>query len=261
MIWLACTAEPEAPAPSPAPSEVAQPLIPEQLEAAVADALAPSPQETRLAVERAGISLTFATLLPERNFKFENQDPDRVALRTGVLLSDLVLAVKEAEKPWLVGELQKLHDGLKAMGSGEGLLSTVLDMKTGVENDALSRDELLQQLDDIVGMSRGQGVAPGAEGEILLEAGAWLAGTNMTARAILRSGQLDAADSLLRQKQVAQHFLDYTNSDEAQEKAPEVTVLLRTTLERLVALADQETIGRQDLEEVRDQTQALVDLL
>lgn len=259
LLLFACSTEP-APVTTPAP--VVEALNPEQIAAAVDQALAPSPHETRLAVEKAGISLTFATLLPERNYRFDNADIDRVALRTGVILSDLVLAVKEAETPWLVDELQHLHDGLKAMGAEEGLLSTVADMKAGVENDSISRDELLQQLDDIIGMApEGEGVGPDDSSGPLLQAGAWLAGTNMTARAILRSGQLDAADTLLRQKAVAEYFLGYVSEGEGQEKAGELQALLKATLENMIAVADQETIGREDIEGVRDQTQALVDLL
>ncbi len=260
LLLFACSGETPVPEAAPPPEPAAK-LEPAQIEEAIEDTLAPSPNETRLAVERAGISLTFGTLIPDRNFKFDRVDEDRVALRTGVLLSDLVLAVKEAEKPWVVDELQKLHDGLSAMGAGEGLLATVLDLKAGIDNDSMSRDDLLKSLDDIVGMGAGQGIGADGGGERMMQAGAWLAGTNMTARAILRSGQLDAADSLLRQKSVAEHFLAYVTEGEGQEKAGELGGLLEQTLQNLIVVSDQETIGRQDIEGVRDQTQALIDLL
>lgn len=265
LFW-ACSGEPEAvtdPTPETAPEAApAAPLDPEQLEQAVEHALAPSPNETRLAVERAGITLSLGTLIPERSWTLDQGDIDRAALRTGVLLGDLVLTVKEAEKPWLVNQLQLIHDGLNAMSAGEGLLSTVADMKASVENDAVSRDDLLRQLDDLVGMvPTSEGVGPEDNSGPLLQAGAWLGGTNLTSRAILRSGQIEAADTLLRQKAVAEYFRGYVSEGEGEEKAGEVQDLLKTTLTRLIEVSDQETIGRADVEDVRDQTQALIDLL
>jgi len=262
VLLLACSGEPEPVTAPPAEPTPATPLAPEQLEQAIEHTLTPSPNETRLAVERAGITLSLGTLIPERNWQLDQGGIDRAALRTGVLLGDLVLTVKEAEKPWLVTQLQMIHDGLQAMGAGEGLLSTVADMKASVENDAVSREDLLRQLDDLVGMvPTNEGVGPEDNSGPLLQAGAWLGATNLTSRAVLRSGQLEAADTLLRQKAVAEHFLSYVSEGEGEEKAGDVQSLLKISLTRMIEISDQETIGRADVEEVRDQTQALIDLL
>ena len=57
------------------------------------------------------------------------------------------------------------------------------------------------------------------------------------------------------------YFRGYVSEGEGEEKAGEVQDLLKTTLTRLIEVSDQETIGRADVEDVRDQTQALIDLL
>ena len=60
-----------------------------------ATALTPSPLETRMAAEKAGLTTSLASLIPQRNFDFKNTDANHTALRTGILLADTVLTIEE----------------------------------------------------------------------------------------------------------------------------------------------------------------------
>ncbi len=224
--------------------------------------LAPSPMETQIAIEKAGLKTTLASLLPKRELSFEFKSKDEIAMRTGVLLSDTVLTIKDLPKEQLVTNMENIHEGLKLMGAGGGLLDTIQNLTSKTKADAISRDDLLKEIEEIVGMAIPEdGVGKDDRTGPLLQAGAWLSGINLVCEAILKESRIDAADRLLRQKHVATYYLRYSETD-GQSKAP-VTMLrtLQAALRSMESIADKKPITKEDIELVRTQTATLLSMI
>lgn len=265
-LLVACGSEPAtsvtapvvaAPAPAPVPA-----LDKAQLAAAANRVLAPSPEETRLVLERAGIATDVAALVPRRTFRFDTPDKDVVAVRTGVLLSDTVLTLTAATDEELVGRLEQVHAGLTAMGAGKGLLDTVQGLTEQTRNKGIARADLLRSIDETVSRAVPEdGVGPDDRTGPLLQAGAWLATIHVAAQATLASDKLDAAGPLFHQKPVVDWFLGYLATD-AQGKAPDaLLVQLEATLKTLGGLAGKFTFTREEVQQIETSTAQLLALI
>lgn len=259
VVWfsLGCsTSEPvnvPAATPPPAPVPIAQ------LPAATVDkVLAPSPLSLEKEVREAGLGDSLADLIPTRPFATDIEDKDRVALRTGAVLAYTVLAGRTSAKPDFLAQLRLVRGGLQALGTGKGLLASLDGFIEQIENDTASRDDFLQELDAVASsMVPEQGWGEGDRTGPLVQAGAWLAGTNLVAQAVVRADKAEAADKLLRRAYVADYFLSYLDAEGA-AKSGLTASALGDTLRRLSSIANQPVIGVADARSVAEVTQAML---
>jgi hypothetical protein len=267
---FACTGEVTTPTPEPAPTEApaAAPETPEvdveQLEnEAEKAALVPSPVETQKALEASGIDVKLATLIPKHKFDLDASDMDHAAVRSGVLLADVLLTVKTAETKALVVRLSAVQKGMNQLNGGSDIDAMLEDIKDRLKADAVTRDELLKELDELSGAVipelefNGQGrVVP------LIEAGSWLEGANLVARAVQKAENNEAAEKLLKSPAVVDYFIEYVKTDGA-DKAPEaVTKKLEESLIELKGLAEKtEPLTDADIDRVVEVTNAVLALL
>lgn len=249
-------------AEQPAPPPRAE-IKPDELASAAENrALVPSPAEMQKALERAGISTRLADLVPERELKMDVPNTDQVAVRTGVVIADLLLTVKGVEKARLIADLGKIKAGMVQLGAGSDIPVVIDDLADRVKNDAVSRDDLVKELDELSGA-----VIPEIEYEAgdrsvpLIQAGSWLEGANLVARAINDAGKYEEAADLLKQPAVVSYFQKYV-ATEGQDKAPsEVIGQLERTLETLQGIASKDKLGEEDVKTVQETTSAVLDLL
>ena len=225
-------------------------------------ALTPSPRETRLAAERAGLTTTLASLIPKRNFDFQTENTDHIAMRTGIILADTVLSISEIPKSELENNLGQIQEGLTKMKAGKGLLSMISDIQVQVKNDSLTRKELLSEMEDIVSMSVPEhGFGKEDKTGPLLQAGAWLSSINLMCKAIQKENNLKAANTLLRHGKVAEYFLSYAGT-EGKGKAPEAMIThLKTALSTLKKISEKEDINSYDIQQIINETNALLALV
>src|SRR5687768_13454659 len=108
LALIACTGEAEKP-PEPAqPPKAEAPAPPktlaiDELRASAENiTLVPSPAEMQRALDKAGIAQGLSALVPDRKLKMDVANKDVVAVRTGVVLADALLTVKDAPKEKLV---------------------------------------------------------------------------------------------------------------------------------------------------------------
>lgn len=255
----------EAPSTEPAPPA---PTLALQDLAAQAEniALVPSPAEMQRSLEKAGIAQGLSALVPERKLKLDAENKDVVAVRTGVVLADALLTVKDAPKDKLLERLNRVKEGLKTLGAGNDLQATLDDLVSRVTNDGVSRDDLLKELDELHGVAIPElkQELPEGKGERLvplIQAGSWLAGSNLVADAIVTANKPDAGTQLLRQPQVADYFLKYVKV-EGEGKAPdEVLAQLESTLTKLKEIAVKPALTLDDVKEVKSQTASVMTLL
>ncbi|MDP2304483.1 MAG: hypothetical protein Q8P18_00480 [Pseudomonadota bacterium] len=260
------TAQPNG-QPTPAPDTT--PSVPPTA-IAVADlraeaeniALVPSPAEMQKALEKAGVAGGLSALVTDRAFKMDVANKDIVAVRTGVLLADALLTVKDAPKEQLVARLEKVKVGMTALGAGPDIAATIDELNNKIMNDVASRDELLKELDELHGVmipeikyEAGERVVP------LIQAGSWLEGSNLISNAILTSQKIEAANSLLRQPQVAGYFLKYVQVEGADKAPAEVLGQLETTLKKLQEIASKPALSTADVTEIKAQTDSVLTLL
>lgn len=225
-------------------------------------ALVPSPAEMQKALEKAGVAGGLSSLVKVREFNMAVENKDIVAVRTGVLLADALLTVKDAPKEHLVARLEKVKVGMTALGGGPDIAATIDELNNRIMNDVASRDELLKELDELHGViipelkyEAGERVVP------LIQAGSWLEGANLIANAILSNQKPEAANSLLRQPQVAGYFLKYVQVEGADKAPVEVLRQLEATLKKLKEIASKPALSLDDVTEIKGQTDSVLTLL
>lgn len=225
--------------------------------------LVPSPRETQKALEAAGIDTQLADLMEDRKLDVRNKDLDNAAVRTGVIIADLLLTVKTAEKKSLLDMLGKIKVGMQQLQGGADIIKTIDDLTERVKADAVSREALLKELDELSGavipeleFNNQDRVVP------LIQAGSWLEGANLVAKAVKASGTPEAADNLLKQPAVVDYFIRYVKG-EGQDKAPAaVTAKLEESLMILKGLASKkEPFTNADIDKVIQTTNDVLALL
>lgn len=271
VALVAACAGGEPPAPKPEPQPVEQPANPEtpalDLAALGAEnekvALVPSPVETQKALEAAGIATSLATLIPKHEFDLASADPDHAAVRTGVVLADLLLTTKTATKEELVTRLTAIDEGLKQLGESGDIHTSLEDYKARITADAVTRDDLLKEFDELSGVVIPELEFNGSDRVVpLIEAGSWLEGANLVAQALKKSDKKEAAEVLLKAPSVVDYFIEYVKTDGA-SKAPEaVTKKLEEALLELKKVASKETtLDDADLDTVVRVTNDVLALL
>ncbi|TVQ94419.1 MAG: hypothetical protein EA397_01750 [Deltaproteobacteria bacterium] len=203
-------------------------------------ALVPSPVETQGALESAGIDTKLATLIPQRDMDFDDEDIDDIAVRTGVVIADMLLTVKTSSNEQLLTHLDHIKVGMKGLDGGSDIDRTLDDIIERVKGEAVSRAELLKELDEISGAIIPELEFNGNERVVpLIQAGSWLQGSNLVARATKAAGKPSAADGILKQPKVVDYFIEYVTKGEGKDKAPAaVTEKLESSLRTLKELAE-----------------------
>jgi hypothetical protein len=255
----------KAPVATPPPAEAAPPKAFDAatLQAdAQAVALVPSPAEMERAMANAGIQAKLGDTIKDRKITMDVDNKDQIAVRTGVVLADLVLTVKDSSKETLVARLALLKTGFQKLGAGSDIQATIDELSAQISNDAISRDKLLQEMDELSGVmvpeleyEAGEWVVP------LIHAGSWLEGAHLVSGALKAEKKYGAADGMLRQPAVVDYFIKYVNR-EGSEKAPdEVVARLRETLNTLKVVASKPSLGEEDVETIHSSTGAVLSML
>lgn len=268
LSLAACSGEPAKPTEPVQPPAVETPAAPPALAIAdlAADAqnvtLVPSPAEMQKAMEKAGIADGLSKLVQERQLKMDVENKDVVAVRTGVVLADCLLTVKDSPKEKLVERLGIVKAGMQNLGAGTDIQATIDDLTARITNDGISRDDLVKELDEMHGaiipeikFEAGERAVP------LIQAGSWLEGSNLVSAAILAANKPDAGTQLLRQPQVVDYFLKYVQTEGA-DKAPDAVLKqLEGTLNKLKEIAAKPSLSGDDVKEVKAQTDSVLALL
>jgi len=244
------------------PAAPAVPTLDELRRAAENIALVPSPAEMQKALSSAGIEAQLSEMVADRDLKMDVPNKDQVAVRTGVVLADLLLTVRKADKDKLVAQFGQIKIGMAELGAGGDIAATIDDIVGRVQNDAVSRDELVKELDELSGA-----IIPEVEYEAgdwavpLIQAGSWLEGSNLVAGALRAANSYDNATDLLKQPAVVDYFLKYVRT-EGSDKAPsQVVAQLETTLTTLKGICAKPTIGEDDVLTIQSATTSVLDLL
>ena len=114
--------------------------------AASEEHLVPSPGEMQAAMSSAGIQTTLASLVSTREMDMSNPNKDHIAVRTGVVLADLLLTVSDADKADTVSRFKQIREGLSVLKAGEDLPREIDDLIERIEADSLTGDKLVKHV-------------------------------------------------------------------------------------------------------------------
>lgn len=235
----------------------------EELAAAAENvALVPRPAEMEKALANAGIKSRLGDMVSDRDIATEHTNLDQVAVRTGVVLADLVLTAKEAPKDKTVHKLGKLKQGFAKVGAGDDIQVTIDEMIASINNDALKGTELVQEMDELSGVlvpeletEAGEWVVP------LIQAGSWLEGAHLVSGALKAESKYDAADGMLRQPAVVDYFIKYVEREGGDKAPDEVVAKLKETLNTLKEVASKPKLEQADVETIHSATGAVLTML
>lgn len=270
-VLFACGGDtPDAPpaaADAPAEAPAADPL-PDKLDVDGAGgdaeyAKVPPPGELQLALQRAGIETTIASMVPDRTFQLDASDPDRVAVRTGVVVADILLTVETSSDDKLLSQLALVKQGMSILGGGADIDRTITDLSDRVKAGAVQRKALVVELDELA-----QVVIPELEFNgvarivPLIQAGSWLSGASLVAKAVQAKQQPAAADAILKQPEVVRYFKRYAK-EEGEGKVPSmVASALDASLSQLEAVAAKDgSLTGEDVDVVINATGSVLSLL
>jgi len=229
------------------------------------EALVPSVLETQAALQKSGIDTELATLTEPRAYDLSADAKDRAAVRTGVVLADMLLTVQTSSKERLQAQLSTLRQGMQQLEGGSDIDRTIQEFEESVAADSITRDELLAEFDQLSGAVIPELEFNGNERVVpLISAGSWLEGTHLVARALVAvpADKRGDADKLLKAPEVVDYFQAYVD-EEGSDKAPEpVAAQLKTTLATLEGLAAKaEPLNDDELSKVAKSTGDVLSLL
>lgn len=236
----------------------------EQLEA-IADQvnLVPSPLQLQAELEKVGVASQLSAMVPpDRDLSMEIDSLDQVAIRTGVVLADLVLTINTSSPEQLEAYLKSLKDGFGKVKAGSDIQMTIDDMLLTIASEGFQREELLEELDALSSVmvpelecEAGEWVVP------LIQAGSWLEGSNLVSGTIQKDNKYEESKTLFHQPGAAKFFLRYVQR-EGREKAPDAVIgKLEETLLKLDALASNQSLTKEQIDEIYSMTSDLLKLL
>jgi hypothetical protein len=242
--------------------EVAPPasLSADMRAAAIEDHLVPSPGEMQAAMTAANIQASLASLVPEREMDMSSADKDHIAVRTGVVLADMLLTVESASKAATVARFKQIQAGLQVLQAGDDLPREIDDLIGQIENDSLTGSKLVFELDQLRAA-----VIPEISYEAdwtlpMLQAGAWLEGAHLISKA-LEDGANSAGTELLQQPDVVDYFLRYVATEGGGRAESKVLDTLKATLSKIKEIVSKETLTAEDISAIHDSTGVVLDML
>ncbi len=260
LMMIACPPGEETPdaEATPAATKAAPPENRTDLaDVAINTSLVASPTELQEAMLHAGVDIKFGTLLERRDLDLGGDDKEQVALRTGIVLADMVLTLNESEKDVLISDLTGLRAGLATIGAGADIDTTLGQIIDHVKADAVSRQELWLQVEEMREAAYGElAIEAGPQVVPLVQAGSWLEGTHLLASAVLKAEEKGSAPNLLRQPDVVNYFLKQLKVGEGD--VSDINTLARGTLEQIHDITMKETLGVEDVEAIHKLTADLL---
>jgi len=227
--------------------------------------LVPSPSEMQKSLKKAKLSSNLSQMVPKerKSIAMNVENKDNLAVRTGVILADLVLTVESSTKEEKIERLEKLQAGLKKLETGDDIQLTIDEMKSKIKTgDLHNNDDLLQEFEELSGImvpeleqEAGEWIVP------LIQAGSWLEGANLVSTAIINEKKFDAASNLLRQPDVVAYFLSYVER-KGRDKAPDKTVeKLIEVLKTLQTISAKNKLSEEDVKSIQKSTGEVLSML
>lgn len=225
--------------------------------------LVPSPLKMQEELEKAGVASKLSSMVPaDRVISMDIDSLDQVAIRTGVILADVVLTINTAPPEQLTEYFNVLKEGFAKVKAGSDIQMTIDDMLSQVASESFDRSALLEEIDALSSVmvpelecETGEWVVP------LIQAGTWLEGANLVSGTIQKDNKYEESKTLFHQPGAAKYFLRYVQR-EGRDKAPDAVVQqLEKTLLELDKLSANKELSKEQIDEINTLTTDLLKLL
>jgi len=229
--------------------------------------LVPSPAEMQKALKNAGIQEDLSKSVTSCNRATFGGNKDRIAVVTGVMMADLALTLDGSasaieNKEEKITCLNKMKEGFELLGAGKDIPSTIDELVKTIQNGATSPGEMLKDFDELslilvpeLEYEAGEWVVP------LIQAGSWLEGSNLVAKAIIKSGKAGEAGHLMQQPHVADYFLRYVKQSAKGKTSDAVNKKLVETLTQLKSIASKDKISTEEMNSISASTDDVLSVL
>ena len=87
-------------------------------------------------------------MVKNRDISMDIENKDQIAVRTGVVLADLVLTVNTATDEEQVARLGRIKAGMAALGAGAEVASTLDELSAKIKSGSGSKADLLKEFDE-----------------------------------------------------------------------------------------------------------------
>ena len=223
--------------------------------------LIPSPLKMQKELEKAGISNDLGKFIPATTMTTDVKDQEQLAIRCGILLTDVTLSVKRAEAKIIAAQLGELKKGMASLKTGSDIQTVIDELINTVKQPNFDRDAMLSELDDLASV-----LIPELKHESedwivpLIQAGTWLEGIHLISSAVVAKGDVTNFD-FLKQPGAARYFIRYIDREGRTQAPPVVIQKVKGTLETLEKIASKESISTEDLQTVQKETKALLSFI
>ena len=264
LFFLACSSDDSANTSKPAPTKEFGKVDVADLEQ-IADEVEviPSPLKMREQLSKASINVKLGEYVSKRDLPdLSMEDKSRVAINTGVLLTDLVLTVETAEAAQLTDILKALKTGFATLQTGNDIQVTLDDLLSTVQGEDLNREALLSELDLLSSV-----IVPELKSETgawavpLIQAGAWLEGVNIISKVVQDEKKYSEGGALFHHPGIAPYFIRYLKQAGDEKFTASIVDQTVEALNKLDSFGKKKTLSEDEVNEVQKITSELISFI
>ncbi len=260
-LLFACSSEPAPEAPAPAAAADPSQPVPEKIdfEASVNTGRtamfvpAPTEFEAVLAANAPGAKLGAA--LQTGPVTLTGMSKPLLALETGTRINNALVTAKDGDRSGLAKRIGHAKEGLIALQAAPAVLAEVDSFVVDLNSGALSDTELVPAL-DVLAESIQDGLIEGRDNNTstLVQAGGWVQGAHLLAKALEGREITPDAGALFHQSSLVNHFIVFLQlSGPGRSGDPQVLKVI-AQMEELREIAGQDPINGEQVARIASLT-------
>ena len=223
----------------------------------------PSPVKMKKELNKAGLNISIGEMITKKEFpSLDIEDKSRIAVLTGILLTDLVITVDKASPERIEQNLIKLKEGFDKLKTGNDIQSTIDDLIASVKTPNFDRDGLLEEVDMLSSV-----LVPELKSEAgtwaipLIQAGAWLEGVQVISSSIQKENAYDKGKKLFYHPGIAPYFIRYIDEAGKEKFSNNLNTQIKTALGKLDSYGKKTEMSKEEIDEVAKIVSDLMALL
>ncbi len=249
-------AEPEAPVLQDVPEKIDVAAVRDTARTAM---FVPAPSEFQAALKVSAEGIDIRKLVQDSDRKLEGKQKPIIALETGVRISNVLMTAHAGDKDATLSRMRKAKEGLGALQAPASIAAEIDKVIADYEGGSLSQAELTRAL-DVLAERINDDLLTGVDAQTanLVQAGGWVQGANLLAKAVRDAGLGGDAALLLHQPSLLNYFLDFLkNSDPGRAGDPDVTAVIEE-MQKMQAIAAKADLSTDDVKAIAAHTDAIL---
>ena len=258
LLLAACKGPPtDAQVPGSEPAPAAAQQVPDKIDfMAVSNdgrtaMFVPAPTEFEAVLAANAPGLDLKSMVPSGTRPLAGLSRPLLALETGTRITAVLLTADREDRAGLVTRLKAAREGLVALDAGEAVLKQVDAFVADVESGSLQASELLPALDVLSERIHAElDEHADRTTATLVQAGGWVQGAHLLARALSRGKLSPDAAALFHQGSLVHHFEFFLKASDPARAGDPVVLGVIEKIGELRWLAGQETLTAAQVKEI-----------